>query len=67
VIESGIHVTGGGAKLHKVVRCIEDRTGIRVHCPAEPRNAVIRGAAEMLHNAKLLAAERATDVPERCD
>jgi rod shape-determining protein MreB len=59
VIESGIHVSGGGAKLHKLVRGIEDRIGLRVHCPFEPRNAVIRGATEMLRNAKLLEAQRA--------
>jgi rod shape-determining protein MreB and related proteins len=59
VIESGLHVTGGGAKLQRLLRCIEDRSGLPVLCPAEPRNAVIRGATEMLRNAKLLDAQRA--------
>ncbi len=59
VIESGIHVTGGGAKLHKLVRCIQDRIGLRLNCASEPRNAVIRGATEMLHNAQLLHVQRA--------
>ncbi|MFL6247348.1 MAG: rod shape-determining protein [Thermoanaerobaculia bacterium] len=57
VIESGIHVTGGGAKLHKLVRCIENQIGFRMNCADEPRNAVIRGATEMLRNAKLLEAQ----------
>lgn len=50
VIESGLHVTGGGAKLHRLVRRIEARSGLSVNCPDEPRNAVIRGAREMLRN-----------------
>jgi rod shape-determining protein MreB and related proteins len=60
VIESGIHVTGGGAKLHKLVRCIEEGIGLPVKCADEPRNAVIRGATAMLRNAKLLDTQRAT-------
>lgn len=50
VIESGLHVTGGGAKLHRLVRRIDARSGLSVNCPDEPRNAVIRGAREMLRN-----------------
>jgi rod shape-determining protein MreB and related proteins len=54
VIESGIHVTGGGAKLPRLVRCVEERVGLPVTCAGEPRTAVIRGATEMLRNPKLL-------------
>ena len=50
VIESGVHVAGGGAKLRRLVRCIEDRIGFSLNRPREPRNAVIRGATEMLRN-----------------
>lgn len=58
VIESGIHVTGGGAKLPRLLRRIERRTRLALHCPGEPRNAVIRGAAEMLRSPRLLDAQR---------
>lgn len=61
MIESGIHVTGGGAKLHKLMRCIEDRIRLPLNRASEPRNAVIRGATEMLRNAKLLAMRHAGD------
>jgi rod shape-determining protein MreB len=54
VIESGICITGGGAKLGRLVRYIEADTGIPVRCADEPRTAVIRGAAEMLRNPQLL-------------
>ncbi|MFP5247874.1 MAG: rod shape-determining protein [Thermoanaerobaculia bacterium] len=45
VIESGVRVTGGGAKLHPLVRRIEERVGFRVDCADEPLSAVIRGAS----------------------
>jgi rod shape-determining protein MreB len=64
VIESGIHVTGGGAKLHELVRRIEDRIGIPMICSEEPRNAVIRGATEILRNRKFLDAARLISVAE---
>jgi rod shape-determining protein MreB len=50
VIENDVHVTGGGAKLRRLVRCIEDRIGLPVNSPGEPRNAVIRGETEMVRN-----------------
>jgi rod shape-determining protein MreB and related proteins len=58
VIESGICMTGGGAKLGRLVRSIEARVGLPVRCADEPLTAVIRGAAAMLRNAPLLFAQR---------
>ncbi len=58
IIESGIHLCGGGATLSRLVARIEARAGLPVHCATDPRNAVIRGAAEMLANARLLTTSR---------
>lgn len=55
VIESGIHVTGGGAHLARLVREIERRIGMPLIQMDEPLNAVIRGAGAMLRNRHLLA------------
>jgi rod shape-determining protein MreB len=54
VIESGICITGGGAKLERVVRYIEADVGLPMRCAEEPLTAVIRGAAEMLRQPALL-------------
>lgn len=55
VIESGLHLTGGGAKLTRLVQRIEEKTGLPLVCATEPLGAVIRGASEMLRNRRLLA------------
>jgi rod shape-determining protein MreB len=54
IIESGICVTGGGAKLDRLVRQIERRTGLPLTAGADPLGAVIRGATGMLRNRDLL-------------
>lgn len=56
VIESGMHVSGGGAKLERLVARIAKRTGLQLKCAGDPLTAVIRGAAEMLGNRKLLGS-----------
>lgn len=56
VIESGVHVTGGGAHLVRLVREIERRAGMAFIRTEEPRHAVIRGAGAMLRNRHLLAS-----------
>lgn len=54
VIETGLHVTGGGAKLRRLVSLIEQRVGLPLNIAQEPLGAVIRGAGEMLRNRRLL-------------
>lgn len=51
VIESGIHITGGGAMLSRLVARIEQAVGLRLKRADEPLTAVIRGAGEMLRGA----------------
>ena len=55
VIESGIHLTGGGAKLERLVARVEKKVGLPLIRAREPLGAVIRGARAMLHNRRLLA------------
>lgn len=54
IIESGIHVTGGGAKLGRLVHRIERLVGLPLARTGEPLTAVIRGATEMLRKRTLL-------------
>lgn len=54
VIESGIHVTGGGAHLDRLVRSIERAVGLPLARASDPRHAVIRGAEAMLEHRNLL-------------
>ncbi len=60
VIESGLHITGGGAHLNRVVAEIERRVGLPLVRGAEPLHAVIRGAGAMLQNRRLLDGRGAT-------
>lgn len=48
VIESGIHVTGGGAHLDRLVRRMESEVGLPLTRASDPLHAVIRGARAML-------------------
>lgn len=48
VIETGIHLTGGGALLPGMAASIEARTGLSVTVAADPLHAVILGAQTML-------------------
>jgi rod shape-determining protein MreB len=54
IIESGIIVTGGGAKLARLVARIEHRINMPLTASREPLGAVVRGAGAMLRNRKLL-------------
>lgn len=56
VIESGVHLTGGGAHLTRLVREIETRVGMPLVRTEDPLHAVIRGAGAMLRNRQLLTA-----------
>lgn len=53
VIESGIHVTGGGAHLDRLVRRIESAVGLPLVPASDPLHAVIRGARAMLRDRKV--------------
>jgi rod shape-determining protein MreB len=47
VIESGMHLTGGGARLGAVIERLRANTGLDVDLAADPARAVIRGAGRM--------------------
>lgn len=47
VIETGMCLTGGGARLPGMARRLRDGTGIEVHVASDPARAVIRGATRM--------------------
>jgi rod shape-determining protein MreB len=53
VIESGIHVTGGGAMLNRLIARIERVVGLPLTRADEPLTAVIRGAGDMLRVLEL--------------
>ncbi|MBX3276688.1 MAG: rod shape-determining protein [Acidobacteria bacterium] len=48
IIESGICLTGGGARLHGMAELIETETGVTVKTAPDPMRAVINGARQML-------------------
>lgn len=48
IIESGICLTGGGARLHGLAELISAETGVTVKPAVDPLRAVINGAREML-------------------
>lgn len=49
ICESGVYLTGGGAKLDGLTAELERRVGIPFHLPDVPENCVISGSAEILN------------------
>jgi rod shape-determining protein MreB and related proteins len=47
VVEGGICLTGGGARLHGLAGRLREATGLDVHVADQPSHAVIRGASRM--------------------
>jgi rod shape-determining protein MreB len=56
VIESGLHVAGGGAAMPHLVAAIAERSRMTIHLPSDPLHCVIHGASQMLRVADRLAA-----------
>ena len=55
VLESGIHLTGGGANLHGLKLRIEQQTGVPVTVCEYAEEAVITGLGRVATDPKLLA------------
>ncbi|HSH14175.1 MAG TPA: rod shape-determining protein, partial [Desulfurivibrionaceae bacterium] len=49
IVESGICLTGGGARITGIDRLIADKTGLSVRVPPDPLHSVINGAIETLN------------------
>lgn len=56
VVENGIVVVGGGARLPELDRAMSDRTGLPVIVADDPETAGLTGAARMLAELDLLQA-----------
>jgi len=52
VVQRGVYLSGGGAKLAYLDRELERRLGIPFHLPERPENCVIDGSAEILRTLK---------------
>lgn len=52
VCESGVHLTGGGAKLNGLAHELGRRVGIPFHLPEVPENCVIAGSAAILDDVQ---------------
>jgi rod shape-determining protein MreB and related proteins len=52
ILERGIYLSGGGAKLAKLDQELERRTGIKCHVPDKPQNCVIDGSAMIMQSLK---------------
>lgn len=48
LVESGIHLTGGGALLPGLAEAVERRTGLRVHRVPEPLSSVVLGGRRLI-------------------
>lgn len=52
IIERGVYLSGGGAKLAHLDIEFERRLGIKFHVPERPENCVIEGSAEVMRSLK---------------
>jgi rod shape-determining protein MreB len=48
IVDHGVVLTGGGARLRGLDRALRDRTGLPVVCAEDPETAVIQGAGRVL-------------------
>lgn len=60
VLEQGITLAGGGALLSGIDRAVSEATKMPVWVVDDPLTCVVRGAAKLLDNEKLLAKVRVT-------
>ena len=56
IMDEGIVLTGGTAKLYGLDTAIEKRTGVKTYVAEEPENCVIRGIKQAVENVDRLAA-----------
>lgn len=54
IIDEGVILTGGTAKLFGLDKAIEDRTGVKTYVAEDPENCVIRGIKQAVDNVERL-------------
>lgn len=52
IVERGVYLSGGGAKLANLDAELERRLGIKFYLPERPENCVIEGSAEIMRSLK---------------
>ncbi|MBI4129919.1 rod shape-determining protein [Candidatus Roizmanbacteria bacterium] len=60
IMENGIHLAGGGSLLVGIDKMIAEQTKMPVVQTKDPQTAVVRGAAKVLQNKKLLEKVKIT-------
>lgn len=60
ILEGGIHLAGGGSLLSGIDKVIAERVKMPVVLSDDPQTAVVRGAAKVLEDKKLLKKVRIT-------
>lgn len=60
ILEQGITLAGGGALLPGIDRAVAEATKMPVWVAEDPLTCVVRGAAKVLENTRLLASVRVT-------
>jgi rod shape-determining protein MreB len=56
IVDQGVVLTGGGAKLRHLDAALRDRTGLPVVCAERPEHAVIKGVSRILQENALYEA-----------
>lgn len=55
IIETGIYVTGGSARIRKLAEVISIETGLQVNIAEEPEDTVVLGLGKIIENRKLIS------------
>lgn len=58
LLDTGITLTGGGAKLYGLPEALEDALGVPVRAAKDPENAVIRGMRALMRSGRVLEAAK---------
>ncbi|HHT97631.1 MAG TPA: rod shape-determining protein [Clostridiales bacterium] len=54
IIEGGIHITGGSAKIRNLDLLISKETNLKTNISKEPSDSVVKGLGEILENAQFV-------------
>ena len=52
IIHSGIYITGGSSKIHRLDELFTEITGIKVNCAENPEETVVQGLNKIVSDEK---------------
>ena len=55
IIDSGVYITGGSAKIKNLKELVETETTLKVNIASDSEHSVVKGLGVMIENRKLMS------------